>query len=245
MTTITFDAPAKETSRTETIDMEAPPRALTELAKLDARASSGTSELISDAFREEVLADERETESILFKAIAGTLALPWPKFSAGDEPFFAGDATVPSKRRRYVVVKRFSWPEETETILDQEARPRSEAFAAFKDLVRWLSATDADVAAMLGVGRTTPYTSWDRLGHPPRAASARRLFQTHAALAAVMHELGEEQGIRWLSFEDPSRREAVLAGNLQRLDDDLHELLFRPGKPRLRRGGWVADDEDL
>jgi transcriptional regulator with XRE-family HTH domain len=120
--------------------------------------------------------------------------------------------------------------------------PRSKAFKAFRDIVRWTQSTNGVVADLLGIGRTTP-NSWERDGREPHRGTVKLLFQIHNALAAVVHELGEERAIDWLCHDDPRRVESVLAGDLDAIERDLDDLLFRPRRPRRRRGAWIPEDE--
>jgi hypothetical protein len=117
----------------------------------------------------------------------------------------------------------------------------SQAFDAFKDLVRWLQATDDEVASMVGVGRTTPY-AWKRDGREPRRSTVRKLFQTHAVLAGLVNKLGEDAAVNWLVLDDPSRRERVLAGDLASVQNEARPLLFRRSQRRVRPGSWMPDE---
>lgn len=99
------------------------------------------------------------------------------------------------------------------------------AYRAFKDIVQWLDADDGRVADMVGIGRTTPYT-WKRDGREPRAATAQSIYEHHATLDALRRRLGED-GLRgWLHEGVPTRREVILAGRVQGLERDIHEVLF-------------------
>lgn len=115
------------------------------------------------------------------------------------------------------------------------------AYDAFKALGRWLDADDAVIADMVGVGRTTPYT-WKRDGREPRAATAQRIFEYHATLDSVRRRLGPGDLRRWLNEGIPSRRDALLAGGLERFDADVHALLFR--REPARRVNLAAAPED-
>jgi hypothetical protein len=100
------------------------------------------------------------------------------------------------------------------------------AYEAFKALGRWLNADDAAIADMVGVGRTTPY-AWKRDGREPRAATSQRIYEYHATLDALRRRLGI-RGLRtWLHEGVTARRNVLLAGNLERLEQDVHEVLFR------------------
>lgn len=115
------------------------------------------------------------------------------------------------------------------------ATRESKAFTAFKDLVRWLRATDQEIAQMIGIGRTTVYT-WGREGREPRAPTARRLFQARSMVSALVQRLGEEGAYDWLAHQDPARREALLKGELDRLQSDIYALVFRQSRRRDRPG---------
>jgi hypothetical protein len=100
------------------------------------------------------------------------------------------------------------------------------AYEAFKALGRWLNADDAAIADMVGVGRTTPYTR-KRDGREPRAATSQRIYEYHATLDAVRRRLGIGGLRRWLHEGVTSRRDLLLAGDLERLERDVHAVLFR------------------
>lgn len=102
------------------------------------------------------------------------------------------------------------------------------AYEAFKDLGRWLDADDAAIADMVGVGRTTPY-AWKRDGREPRAATTQRIYEYHATLDSLRRRLGISGLRRWTHEGVASRRDMLLAGDLGRLEADVHELLFRRG----------------
>jgi hypothetical protein len=105
------------------------------------------------------------------------------------------------------------------------------AYRAFKDLVRWLDADDMQIADMVGIGRTTPYT-WKREGREPRTATAQRIYEHHATLDSLRRRLGANELRRWLHEGIPTRRDRLLAGGLEALEGDVHALLFRsaPGQ---------------
>ncbi|HEV2769289.1 MAG TPA: hypothetical protein VGV40_03805 [Solirubrobacteraceae bacterium] len=108
---------------------------------------------------------------------------------------------------------------------DEEHAPP--AFHAFKDLGKWLDADDGEVAQMVGFGRTTPY-SWKRSGAEPRVGTVQRLYEYHATLDSLHRRLGDDGLRRWLHLGAPStRRETLLAGRLEELEHEVHELLFR------------------
>jgi len=115
-------------------------------------------------------------------------------------------------------------PGVTTPSVPEVAPPR--AYVAFKDLASWLSADEADIADMVGIGRTTPY-AWRRDGREPRPSTVRRLYEYHATLDALRRRLGESAMQRWLEL---GRRETLLAGNLEALGDDLRQALFSPAQ---------------
>lgn len=131
---------------------------------------------------------------------------------------------------------------DVEAEVDSPESHVSPAFDAFKDLVRWLDANDEEVANMIGIGRTTHY-SWKRDGREPHRSTVRRLFQTHAVLAALVNRLGEPAVTTWLAHEDGSRRERILAGDLPSVQEEMRPLLFARRRPRVRPGSWVPDEE--
>jgi hypothetical protein len=99
------------------------------------------------------------------------------------------------------------------------------AYEAFKDLGRWLGADDGEVADMVGIGRTTPYT-WKRDRREPRAATAQGIYEHHATLESLHRRLGTSGLRRWLNEGIPTRRDTFLAGGIERLEMDIHTLLF-------------------
>jgi len=110
---------------------------------------------------------------------------------------------------------------------DHQRRPESDppAYEAYKALGRWLAAGDAAIADMVGVGRTTPYT-WKRDGREPRAATVQRIYEYHATLDSLRRKLGIAGLRRWLHEGVPPRLETLLAGELERLEADVHAELF-------------------
>lgn len=116
------------------------------------------------------------------------------------------------------------------------------SYEAFKALGRWLNADDAAIADMVGVGRTTPYT-WKRDGREPRAATSQRIYEYHATLDALRRRLGIGDLRRWLHEGVTSRREILLEGDLERLERDVHEVLFR--RAREQRVDLAAAPEDI
>ena len=123
-----------------------------------------------------------------------------------------------------------------------EAEPHSDAYRAFKELAAWLLLDDGDLAVVIGVGRTTPYT-WERERREPRAETARRLFQMHGTVAALVDQLGEPAATRWLAAGSPSPASLLRRGEVAEVNRLAHDLLFRPATRRPAPGGFVADEE--
>lgn len=141
-----------------------------------------------------------------------------------------------------LTVPKMAWPEAGSPMPEAGAVAEPSAYAAFKDLGRWLQAHDDEVADAVGVGRTTPY-AWNRDGHEPRAATVRRLYEYHAVLSSLSRRLGSEEFRRWLFTGDPSRRERLLAGDLESLDQEVNDILFR----RIDTGvdmAWAPEDRE-
>lgn len=116
------------------------------------------------------------------------------------------------------------------------------AFRAFKDLVRWLEADDAQVSAAIGVGRTTPY-SWKRDEREPRASTVRRLYEYHAVISSLRRRLGAMEFRRWLFGDDSEPRARLLDGELEAVEKRVHELLFRRHDTGVGLG-WAPEDSE-
>lgn len=116
----------------------------------------------------------------------------------------------------------------TITLPETPAATDPPAFRAFRDLRRWIDASDEEIADMVGIGRTTPY-AWRRQGHEPRPSTTQRLYEYHATLDSLRRRLGSAMVLRrWLYEGAPAtRREALLSGHLEALERDVHDLLFR------------------
>lgn len=123
-----------------------------------------------------------------------------------------------------------------------EPKPHSSAYLAFKELAGWLLLGDEDLAAAIGVGRTTPYT-WERERREPRAETARRLYQVHGTVAALVDQLGESAATRWLAAGSPSPASLLRRGEVAEVNRLAHDLLFRPAARRLAPGGFAIEEE--
>ena len=117
------------------------------------------------------------------------------------------------------------------------------AYAAFKDLGRWLMLDDPTVASMVGIKRTTPY-AWEREGRQPRPTTVRRLLQHHAVVAAVVDQLGAEGASAWLAAGNPSPVELLLDGRFDAVDERVGELVFARNVAAPAAGAYIVEDED-
>lgn len=133
--------------------------------------------------------------------------------------FFAG-ATAATPYESVLVGPGDVQPGLTTTSMPEVAPPR--AYLAFKDLADWLSADEAEIADMVGIGRTTPY-AWHRDGREPRPSTVRRLYEFHATLDALRRKLGEEGMQQWLEL---GRRDTLIVGDLEAVGDDVRRVLF-------------------
>lgn len=122
------------------------------------------------------------------------------------------------------------------------AQRPSKAFGAFKDLARWLHANDDEIASMIGIGRTTVYT-WQRDGREPRPATARKLFQAHAVMGALVQQLGEDGAYDWLAHEASERRTALMAGDIAGIQSQARPIIFGDAG-RTRPGTWLPEPTD-
>jgi len=117
------------------------------------------------------------------------------------------------------------------------------AFTAFTELSRWLRLTVDDTAQLVGVGRTTPYT-WQRDGREPQPATARRLYQVHALVAALIQELGQARAIAWLEGGEPSPRQLLLTGDLESVMRAARPLIFGQAAQRMPAPGSLVVEVD-
>src|SRR5215211_5877830 len=111
----------------------------------------------------------------------------------------------------------------SESLASETLRIGPPAFLAFKDVVRWLGASDNQVAEAVGVGRTTPY-SWRRDNREPRPATTRRLYEYHAVLGSLRRRIGSAELRRWLFSGAPSPRDLLLEGHLEQIERDVHQM---------------------
>lgn len=115
------------------------------------------------------------------------------------------------------------------------------AYRAFVELASWLGRTQAETADLLEIGRTTPL-AWEREGHEPQPARARRLYQTHALVRTLQRRLGREEMRRWMESGDPSPLDLIAAGDVQRADNLADELIFGTAPGRERLTAWVDEE---
>jgi hypothetical protein len=117
-------------------------------------------------------------------------------------------------------------------------------FAMVEDLARWLRSSKAEIATMIGAGRTTPYT-WLRESRQPRPLVRRKLYQSHALASGLVRRLGEDTAIRWLCDESTVRRSNFLRGDTDAVQREAHRILFTPTRRRARPGGWSPPESDV
>jgi hypothetical protein len=103
--------------------------------------------------------------------------------------------------------------------------PGPRAWEAFKEVAALLEATDQEVAEAIRIGRTTVYT-WQRDNREPRRGTARRIYELHTALRSLRRRLGDEGLRRWLLHGVPTRREVIMAGDLESVAADIDSVLF-------------------
>jgi hypothetical protein len=103
--------------------------------------------------------------------------------------------------------------------------PQSKAFTTLSDLRRWLHLSVAEAATLVGFGRTTP-SSWLRAGHEPQPARARRLYQAHAIVSALVRRIGQEETLRWFLGGSPSPSELITQGDIEAAADSAEEILI-------------------
>jgi hypothetical protein len=104
-------------------------------------------------------------------------------------------------------------------------RPPSRAFHAFEELTGWLQITKAELAAIIGVGRTTPFSSWMK-GANPRPAHARRLYELHALVSTLHRRLGDSGLSGWLQRGSPAPLERLLAGDFDAFELAANDVIF-------------------
>jgi transcriptional regulator with XRE-family HTH domain len=103
--------------------------------------------------------------------------------------------------------------------------PASRAYAQFLELAQWLERSRAETADLLGIGRTTP-SAWERDGREPQARHARRLYQTHALVSALVSRQGLEDTRRWLRSNSPSPLNLIGEGRVDLAEDRAHDLIY-------------------
>jgi DNA-binding XRE family transcriptional regulator len=109
----------------------------------------------------------------------------------------------------------------------------------FRQIARWLHATNAEVANLLGIGPTTSY-AWEREGRHPRPRVARRLSQYHALLSTLVSRMGEERAVAWIN-DDPARRARLLSGDAGQAQQEAADVLFGPMQQGPPPGAWLPD----
>jgi hypothetical protein len=138
------------------------------------------------------------------------------------------------------------WDAEFKLLVATQRRPSSPAFTAFTELRTWLSLSVAEAAKLVGVGRTTPTTSWQKQGHPPRPKQARRLLQLHALVSAVVRQLGSQGALQWLHTGSPSPFSLMEKKDLAAAADAIERLTIRHAERRVPLpGSEVAQADDV
>jgi hypothetical protein len=133
-------------------------------------------------------------------------------------------------------------PELIRPLAAVEPGPRSPAFRAFKQLGRWLDASDDEVATAVGVGRTTPY-SWERMSRPPSPRTTRRLHQLHSLVAGLVNRASAGEYREWLYEGGAFRRIAALSGDHDTLEAEAEPILFGQPRRRIDPGTWFPETE--
>jgi hypothetical protein len=116
------------------------------------------------------------------------------------------------------------------------------AFAAFCQLREWLLVSANDVADLVGIGRTTPYNSWKK-GGGPHPANARRLYQIHGLVEAMVQRLGGAGARAWLAAGDPSPFELMRRGDVEGATSAAQEMVF--GRPMAGPEPGAVEDEQM
>lgn len=119
--------------------------------------------------------------------------------------------------------------------------PNSRAFRAFTELRTWLHLSVDEAADLVGVGRTTP-NAWERDGREPQPRTARRLFQLHALIGAVVRRLNQEGADAWLMAGTPTPMELARRPDLSGLADAVEGLVMS-GPQAPMPGSEIAEPE--
>ncbi len=126
-------------------------------------------------------------------------------------------------------------------VAEVEAPP---AYRAYEELRNWLGMTAAEVADMIGVGRTTPYT-WLRQRCEPQPTTSRRLYQVHSIIDALRNRLGEAETRVWLEGGNPSPVEVLRESGHEGLMRLAHDLLFRrPIEAGPLPGSFIPEEQE-
>jgi transcriptional regulator with XRE-family HTH domain len=127
------------------------------------------------------------------------------------------------------------------------AAPRrgSRAFEMFSELRDWLNLTTQQTASLVGIGRTTAL-AWERDGREPRAAHARRLYQVHSIIGALVKRLGRDAATEWLELGTPSPQELLERGDITDVARSAEQILLHRRKPTdaPEREALVVDEID-
>lgn len=105
------------------------------------------------------------------------------------------------------------------------ASHRSRSYGQFVELASWLDMSRGETADLLGIGRTTP-SAWERDGREPRPRRARRLYQTHALVGALIECHGTAETRRWLITGRPAPLKLIADGRLDLAEDRAQKLIY-------------------
>lgn len=178
--------------------------------------------------------------------IALTEPLATVTFASFEAPFRCPPPSSPWRE----LVNRFISGPEPQLEVDLDARlvvgpelGKTRAYRTFVELADWLGLTQAQTADLLGMGRTTPL-AWNREGHEPQPARARRLYQAHALVSTLLRRLGSEEMHRWMEAGNPSPLDLIAEGDVTGADDLADELIFGTAPSRERLSAWVDEPID-
>jgi len=161
---------------------------------------------------------------------------PWLRFDAPviESVTFPRTETI---RRLRTEARMIEWQADPDPFVLPSPQRESRAYRAFISLRRALRLSVEEAAELVGVGRTTPITSWQRGGHEPQPRKARRLFQIESMVSSVMSRLGPEEGYRWLHNGSPSPFDLMKGTDLSEAADVVERLLLRSIGPATPAAG--------
>lgn len=149
---------------------------------------------------------------------------------------FKGTETLKALRSETLIL---DWDAELSPLVVRSPARESRAFAAFTKLRSRLRLSVKEAALFVGVGKTTPVTSWKREGHEPQPRKARRLYQLDALVDSVFRQLGSDAAFTWLHAGSPSPFELMKNEDLSAAADLVERLVMRK---RLRTSPAAGSD---